>query len=133
MTEENIVYEVVPEPGRAGKRRELARFIEDPMPLKHTRAFTFARRYCQATGHPTKLEDGTGFTYGGPKIVGYHVGADVVCKTCGLDYVWPDALALMAYVTDKSRLVFASAAGELTCRDCGDRLFTPTFRPGHHD
>ncbi len=55
MAEENIVYDVILRPGSARERHEIARFIEELMPLRRTQAFTCARRYLWATSHTVAI------------------------------------------------------------------------------
>ncbi len=136
MAGENIVYEVTPKPRSAGERRELARFAAESQPIRHTRAFAFARSYVWATGHTVVVDPWTSLHYPGAHIFGYRIGEEVVCVDCGLTRLDPDRASVVTMIrTGALQRVYTTNGDLLHCRDCDRAISSPRIasRQQHGD
>lgn len=123
MVEEHILYEITPQALGPHQRREIARFIEEEMPLEQTRAYAFGRDYLWKTGHSVEVDPWHTFVYPGPRILGYHIADELVCVDCGLKRLDPDRSAVVDLVRNgKMERVYSTDGEVLTCQDCGGKI-----------
>ena len=130
MVEENIVYDVILRPGSARERHEIARFIEELMPLRRTQAFTCARRYLWATGHTVAINGWSPLPYPGPRILGYRVDGGLVCVDCGLTRLEPHRAAIVAMIRAGTMQRVCTTDGRLLhCHTCGRAILSARLPP----
>lgn len=126
ITEEHIVYEIIPVDAERGQRREIARFTEEQMPLEHTRAYAFGRDYTWKTGHGVEVDPWHTFVYPGPRLLGYRIGEELVCVECGLKRLDPNRAAVVDHVrSGRIERVRETNGERLACQDCGEEIFSP--------
>lgn len=130
VTGENIVYEVIPKQGSAGERRELARFTAESLPIRHTRAFAFARSYLWATGHVVVVDPWNSLHYPGAHIFGYRIDGDLVCVDCGLKRLEPNRASIVTMIrAGEIQRVYTTDGEILHCHDCGQQIFSRCYAP----
>jgi len=132
ITEEHILYEIIPQAQSLAQRREIARFAEEQMPLEHTRAYAFGRDYTWKTGHRVEVDPWHTFVYPGPCILGYRIGEELVCVDCGLQRLDPNRSTVVNLVRGGQMQRVHSTEGEvLACQDCGQQIYSPSLPPRH--
>jgi len=117
MTDEHIVYEIIPSLRSPDERREIGRFADE------LQADSFARTYTQVTGRRTQPNDWLQFHYAGRRISGYRLTGEVVCAACGLERAGDDSATIVQQARSGAlRLIYAQDGQGLSCAACGQPL-----------
>jgi len=117
MTDEHIVYEIIPIPPAPSERREIGRFADE------LQADSFARTYTQVTGCRTQPNDWLQFHYAGRHISGYRLNGEVFCAACGLKRAGDNSATIVQRARSGAlRPIYGLDGQDLSCMACGQPL-----------